>query len=85
MLGYFQCQSLQLIWITVGQGPTVLAVGAGGAVCDILSLSTLFSFFFSMDDSWMQTDILSQRAAKSQNNLPTTCNKRSVRGYHHFF
>ena len=28
----FQCRGVLLIWITVGQGPTALAVGAGGVV-----------------------------------------------------
>ena len=34
----FQYQSVLLIWIIVGQGPTVLAVGAGGGGLDIFSL-----------------------------------------------
>ena len=42
----FQYRSVLLIWIIVGQGPTVLAVGAGGgAGClDIFSLIYHFSF-----------------------------------------
>ena len=32
------------IWITVGHGPTVLAVGAGGGCLDIFSLVYHFSF-----------------------------------------
>ena len=31
----FQCRGVLLIWIMVGQGPTVLAVGAGGGGLDI--------------------------------------------------
>ena len=31
------------IWITVGQGPTALAVGAGGGCVDIFTLSYPFS------------------------------------------
>ena len=34
-----------IIWITVGQGPTALAVGAGGGCLDIL-LSSVLSFLF---------------------------------------
>ena len=34
----FQCWGVQLIWIIVGQGPIVLAVGAGGGCLDIFSL-----------------------------------------------
>ena len=37
MLGNFQCRGVLLIWIVVGQGPTVLAVGAGGSCLDIFS------------------------------------------------
>ena len=33
-----------LIWIEVGQGPTALAVGAGGGCLDIFSLIYHFSF-----------------------------------------
>ena len=33
------------IWITVGQGPTALAVGAGGVVWTFL-LSSILSFLF---------------------------------------
>ena len=40
----FQCQDVLLIWIIVGQGPTVLAVGAGGGCLDIFSLIYHFSF-----------------------------------------
>ena len=40
----FQCQGVLLTWIIVGQGPTVLAVGAGGDCLDIFSLLYHFSF-----------------------------------------
>ena len=33
------------VWITVGQGPTALAVGAGGGCLDIF-ISSVFSLFF---------------------------------------
>ena len=39
----FQCWGVQLIWIIVGQGPIVLAVGAGGGCLDIFSLVHHFS------------------------------------------
>ena len=39
----FQCRGVLLIWNTVGQGPTVLAVGAGGGCVDIFSLVYHFS------------------------------------------
>ena len=39
----FQCRGVLLVWLIVGQGPTALAVGAGGGGLDIFSLSYLFS------------------------------------------
>ena len=42
----FQCRGVLLIWIIVGQGPTALAVGAGGGGLDIFSLIYHFVFFF---------------------------------------
>ena len=40
----FQCRGVLLTGITVGQGPIVLAVGAGGGCLDIFSLIYQFSF-----------------------------------------
>ena len=40
----FQCRDVLLIWITVGQGSTALAVGAGGGCLDIFTLIYRFSF-----------------------------------------
>ena len=40
----FQYRGVLLIWIIVGQGPIVLAVGAGGDCLDIFSLIYHFSF-----------------------------------------
>ena len=39
----FQCRGVPLIWIIVGQGPTALAVGAGGGCLDIFTLIYPFS------------------------------------------
>ena len=39
----FQCQGVLLIWIIVGQGPIVLAVGVGEGGLDIFSLIYHFS------------------------------------------
>ena len=39
----FQCRGVLLIWIIVGQGPTAIAVGAGGGCLDIFSLDCHFS------------------------------------------
>ena len=47
----FQCRGVLLIWIIVGQGPTALAVGAGGGCLDIFSLVChFFSFSLLMGD-----------------------------------
>ena len=51
--------------LPVGQGPILLAVGAGGGCLDIFShLLPLFSFSLSLGDGTIQTEILSQRAIK---------------------
>ena len=39
----FQCRGVLLVWIRVGQGPTALAVGAGGGCLDIFTLFYPFS------------------------------------------
>ena len=46
----FQCRGVLLIWMKVGQGPIVLAVGAGGGCLDIYSLVYHFSFSLSLGD-----------------------------------
>ena len=38
MLGKLPVPGRPTIWITVGQGPTALAVGAGGGCFDIITL-----------------------------------------------
>ena len=43
VLGKFPLPGRPTIWITVGQGPTALAVGAGGDCLDIFTLSYPFS------------------------------------------
>ena len=39
----FQCRGVLPVWVRVGQGPTALAVGAGGGCLDIFSLVCQFS------------------------------------------
>ena len=67
----FQYRGVLLIWIRVGQVPSVLAVGAGGACLDIFSLYH-FSFFLplSLGDGPIWTEILSQRAVKPKKTKP---------------
>ena len=42
VLGKLPVPGRPTIWITVGQGPIALAVGAGGGGLDIFTLSFLF-------------------------------------------
>ena len=44
VLGKLPVPGRPTIWITVGQGPIALAVGAGGGCLDIFSLVYFFSF-----------------------------------------
>ena len=44
--GNFQCQGILLIWMTVRQGLTVLAVGAGGVYLDIFFSHIVMSLIF---------------------------------------
>ena len=62
----FQCRGVLLIRIIEGQGPIVLAVGAGGGCLDIFfsHLSLIVSFSLSQGDVPIQTEILSPRAVK---------------------
>ena len=43
MLGKLPVPGRPTIWITVGQGPTALAAGAGGGCLDIFTLTYPFS------------------------------------------
>ena len=45
VLGKLSVPGRPTIWITVGQGPTALAVGAGGGCSDIFILICPFSSF----------------------------------------
>ena len=45
VLGKLPVPGRPTIWITVGQGPTALAVGAGGGCLDIFNLIYPFSPF----------------------------------------
>ena len=73
MLGKLPVPGRPTIWIIVGQGPTVLAVGAGGGSFGHFysHLSFLSSFSLSLGDGPIQTEILSQKAVKPQTNQPT--------------
>ena len=61
----FQCRGVLLICIIVGQGPTALAVGAGGGCLDIFFLSHLL-FLFSFSLSGRRPDIDGNTASKGR-------------------
>ena len=48
VLGNFQRWGVLLIWMTVGQEPTALALGVGGGCLDIFLLSIISPCFFSL-------------------------------------
>ena len=48
VLGKLPVLGVILIWITVEQGPTALAVGAGGGCLDIFSSSIISLFFLPL-------------------------------------
>ena len=48
VLGKLPVPGRRTIWIIVGQGPTALAVGAGGGCLDIFILIYPFSPIFSL-------------------------------------
>ena len=52
VLGKLPVPGRPTIWITVGQGPTVFAVGAGGGCLDIF---TLIYPFFPLSPSLLET------------------------------
>ena len=87
VLGKLPVPGRPTIWFTVGQGPTALAVGAGGGCLDIFTL--IYPFSFLSPSLWetaryrlkyclkgplnpkQPTEILSQRVVKPKNNQPT--------------
>ena len=50
VLGKLPVPGRPTIWITVGQGPTALAVGAGGGCLDIFTL--IYPFFHLSPSLW---------------------------------
>ena len=64
MLGKLPVPGRPRIWITVGQGPTALAIGSSGGCLDTFTLIYPFSFSLFLGDGLIKTEILSQRAVK---------------------
>ena len=73
----FKYRGVLQFWITVVQGPTALAVGAGGGCLDIF-FSFVYHLYFSLclGDGQINTEILSERAVK-----PKTTNQLSGKGW----
>ena len=65
VLGKLPVPGRPTIWLTIGQGPTALAEGAGGGCLDIFTLIYHFSSFsHSLTGGPIWTEILSQKAVK---------------------
>ena len=64
VLGSFQCQGVLLLWNTVGQGPAVVAAGAGRVGCFFvvvvffLAISPILSSFSNASSVGRRLDIL---------------------------
>ena len=59
VLGSFQCRDVVLLWHMVGQGPAVLAAGAGRVGCYfIVFISFILSSFSNASSLWRRLDIL---------------------------
>ena len=48
VLGKLPVPGRRTIWMIVGQGPTALAVGAGGGILDIFTLHYPFSYLLPL-------------------------------------
>ena len=78
----FQCRGVLLVWIRVGQGPTALAVGAGGGCLDIFTL--IYSFSSLSPSLWETTRYrlkycLNGSLSPKTTNQPTNPGKKSNR------
>ena len=73
----FQCRGILLVWIRVGQGPTALAVGAGGGCLDIFTLIYPFSPLFP--SLWETTRYRLKYCLKGSLSPKTTNQPRDLR------
>ena len=67
MLGKLPVPEVLLIWIRVGQGPTALAVGAGGVFGHF---SLVYHFSFLSPPPWETARYRLKYSLKAQNNQP---------------
>ena len=71
----FQCRGVLLVWIRVGQGPTALAVGAGGGCLDIFTLIYPFS---SLSPSLWETTRYRLKYCLKGSLSPKTTNQPTI-------
>ena len=74
----FQCRGVLLVWIRVGQGPTALAVGAGGGCLDIFTLIYPFS---SLSPSLWETTRYRLKYCLKGSLSPKTTNQPTISGW----
>ena len=81
VLGKLPVPGRPTIWITVGQGPTALAVGAGGGCLDIFTL--IYSFFPLSPSLWETARYRLKYCLKGPLNpkQPTNQPKSAARGF----
>ena len=72
----FQCRGVLLIWITVGQGPIVLAVGAGGGCLDIFSI--IYHLSFLSPSLWETARYRLKYCLKGPLSLKQPTNQQSI-------
>ena len=79
----FQCRGVLFVWIRVGQGPTALAVGAGGGCLDIFTLiypfSSLSPSLWEMTRYRLKYCLKGSLSPKTTNQQPFTVEKISPR------
>ena len=71
----FRCRGVLLVWIRVGQGPTALAVGAGGGCLDVFALVYPFS---SLSPSLWETTRYRLKYCLKGSLSPKTTNQRNI-------
>ena len=81
MLGKLPVPGRPTIWITVGQGPTALAVGAGGGCLEIFTL--IYPFFPLSPSLWETARYRLKYCLKGPLNPKQPTNQRFQRCSNH--
>ena len=79
VLGKLPVPGRPTIWITVGQGPTALAVGAGGGCLDIFTL--IYPFFPLCPSLWETASYRLKYCLKGPLNPKTNQPTKITRGH----